>query len=166
VNQHLSKLAATKEVEESPKEQDSQPPPGFEFEFEGDINLQDHTSARRTISNGYAKQQGVDEECLGVQTNILCRTDIEKVCTNQNSQQQYQEVSKELNFKKALIQSNSETTSSDSDSLVQLAHDSLKFGELIGVRVTGNVEAAISRIVSPLKKIRKQGKKLKKTTKD
>jgi len=71
-----------------------------------------------------------------------------------------------LNFKKALIQSTPETTSSDSDSLVQLAHDSLKFGELLGVRVTGNVEAAISRIVTPLKKIRRQGKKLKKATKD
>ena len=64
------------------------------------------------------------------------------------------------------MQSNSEPTSSDSDSLVQLAHDSLKFGELIGVRVTGNVEAAISRIVSPLKKTRKQGKRSKKATKD
>jgi len=49
---------------------------------------------------------------------------------------------------------------------VQLAHDSLKFGELLGVRVIGNVEAAISRIVTPLKKIRRQGKKLKKATKD
>ena len=100
------------------------------------------------------------------QTNIICRTDIERVCTNQNSQEHYQEVPKELNFKKALVQSNSEHTCSDSDSLVQLAHDSLKFGELIGVQVTGNVEATIARIVLPLKKSRKQGKKPNKATRD
>jgi len=118
VNQHLSKVAVVKEIEESQKEKDSQPPSGFEFEFTGDIKSQDHNSTKRTTSNCYAKQRGLDEECLSDQTNIICRTDIEKVCTNQNSQEHYQEVPKELNFKKALVQSNSEHTCSDSDSLV------------------------------------------------
>ena len=77
MQQHLSKAAVTEEVEELPKQHDSQPPPGFEFELEKDINLQNHNAARRSISKAYAKQQEVEEECLGVQSNFLCRANIE-----------------------------------------------------------------------------------------
>ena len=143
VQQHLRKAAATKEVEQLSQQQNSQPPPGFEFDFEKNINLENHNEEKAAS----CEQDSTTLQYL-------------------QSQQEVSKVSKVLNFKKALTQPTSSQTDSDSDSLVQLAHDSLKFGELLGVRVTGNVEAAISRIVTPLKKIRRQGKKLKKAAKN
>ena len=160
VQQHLRKTSVTKEAEQSQSLHDSQPPPGFGFVNEKEINLQQLTEARQPMSKAcLSHQQEVDEECLGTQSNSCCREFIEQDCANQ-LQQEEQEASKKLNFKKALTQT-PESSNSSSESLVQLAYDSLKFGELLGVRVTGNVEAAISRIVTPLKKIRRKGKKLK-----
>jgi len=49
---------------------------------------------------------------------------------------------------------------------VKLAQESLQIGELLGVRVTDNVEAAIARITTPLKKLRKKSKNSRKTAKD
>ena len=69
-------------------------------------------------------------------------------------------------FKKGLLQPNSESSSSTPESLVKLAQASLQFGELLGVRVTGNMQAAISRITTPLKKLRKKSKQARKTAKD
>ena len=66
----------------------------------------------------------------------------------------------------AISEETSNSSNSTSESLIRLAQDSLHIGELLGVRVTGNVAAAISRITSPLKKGRKQGKKGKFVTKD
>jgi len=64
-----------------------------------------------------------------------------------------------LSYKKALIQAPSESSTSTSESLIELAKKSLQFGELLGVRVTGDMDAAISRITTPLKKSRQQGKR-------
>ena len=159
VQQHLRKTAVTKEVEVSPTQQDSQIPPGFEFGIEKEFNSQQHTEARQSMSKDYINhQEEVEEECLGTQPKSCCRKIIEQDSANQ-IQQRNQEGSKKLNFREALLQSTPESSNSSSESLVQLTHESLKFGELLGVRVTGNAEAAISRIVTPLKKIRKQGKK-------
>ena len=68
-------------------------------------------------------------------------------------------------LKKVLLQPNFESSSSTPESLVKLAKESLQIGELLGVRVTRNVEAAISRITTPLKKLRNKGKKSKRFTK-
>ena len=51
----------------------------------------------------------------------------------------------------------SNSTEVTSESLKQLAHESLQIGEILGVKVIGDYEAAISRITKPLKKNR--GKK-------
>jgi len=69
-------------------------------------------------------------------------------------------------YKKVLLQSNSDSSDSTSESLLNLAKESLQVGELLGVRVTGSVEAAISRITTPLKKLRKESKKTKETSRD
>uniref|UniRef100_A0A7C9A347 Uncharacterized protein n=1 Tax=Opuntia streptacantha TaxID=393608 RepID=A0A7C9A347_OPUST len=45
-----------------------------------------------------------------------------------------------------------------SESLKHLAHESLQLGEILGVKVIGDYEAAISRITKPLKKIRSKKK--------
>jgi len=65
-------------------------------------------------------------------------------------------------YKSILLQSNSDSSNSTSESLVNLAKESLQIGELLGVRVTGSVEAAISRITTPLKNLRKESKKTRK----
>jgi len=103
VQQHLSKIAATKEVEELSKQHDSQLPPGFEFEVEKDTNLQNNEAMKSMPKASVRHQEEVVEECPGVQSHSLCRTEIEQDCTSQNHQQK-QAVSKELNFRKALIQ--------------------------------------------------------------
>ena len=60
------------------------------------------------------------------------------------------------NYKEALLQGISPPASpaSTPESLVRLAHDSLQIGELLGVKVIGNLDAAIPRITEPLKKSR------------
>ena len=60
------------------------------------------------------------------------------------------------NYKEALLHGPSSPASSVStpESLVRLAHDSLQIGEILGVKVIGNLEAAVSRITEPLKKSR------------
>jgi len=162
VQQHLKKTAAVREVEELSTQQSSMAPPGFEFENLKDTELKQNEArqVRPKDAVNYQEEEVVEEDSGG-QSNNHCRADLENNGTNP-SYRQNQTASKQLNFKQALSQASPTYTSSDSESLVQLAQDSLKFGELLGVRVTENVEAAISRIVSPLKKIRKQGKKTKK----
>ena len=61
-------------------------------------------------------------------------------------------------YKEALLNVKSEASSNTSESLIELAKESLHFGELLGLRVTGDVEAAISRITTPLKKIENKTK--------
>ena len=59
-------------------------------------------------------------------------------------------------YKEALLHvpSSPDSSASTPESLIKLAHDSLQIGELLGVKVIGNLEAAISRITEPLKKNR------------
>jgi len=63
-----------------------------------------------------------------------------------------------LNFKKGVLQEPTSTNSTEitSESLKQLAYESLQIGELLGVKVNGDYEAAVSRITKPLKKNRGQ----------
>ena len=53
------------------------------------------------------------------------------------------------------LSNNTEVTS---ESLKHLAHESLQIGEILGVKVIGDYEAAISRIIKPLKKNRSKKK--------
>jgi len=96
--------------------------------------------------------------------------DFKKTCMRQVTGAEHPITDRAENQKKATQQANSEETRSSSnitsESLIRLAQESLHIGELLGVRVTGNVAAAISRITSPLKKGRKQGKKGKIVTKN
>ena len=69
-------------------------------------------------------------------------------------------VSTPNNYKEALLQGISSPASPTStlESLVKVAQDSLKIGELLGVKVIENLDAAISRITEPLKKTRAKAK--------
>ena len=82
------------------------------------------------------------------------------------SQAETEDIDPKPSYKKGLLQTTSESSSSTPESLVKLPQESLQIGELLGVRVTGNVEAAISRITTPLKKLRKKSKNSRKTAKD
>jgi len=88
---------------------------------------------------------------------VVSRGD-EGINTGNITQSDKHDCVRRLNYKEVLAQPNSENSSSTSESLVQLAHDSLHFGELLGIRVFGSVEAAISRITSPLKKAESKAK--------
>jgi len=77
-----------------------------------------------------------------------------------------EDANQKRSYKSALLQNNAESSSSTPESLVKLAKESLHIGELIGIRVTGNVEAAISRITTPLKKLRNRSKRSKRSVKD
>jgi len=53
--------------------------------------------------------------------------------------------------------SDSANTVETSESLVRLAHEALQIGEILGVRVIGDKQAAISKITKPLKGKKAQG---------
>ena len=66
-----------------------------------------------------------------------------------------------INYKGALLQGNASPSSlaSTPSSLVKLAHESLQIGEMLGVKVIGNLDAAIARITEPLKKHRAEARR-------
>jgi len=82
-----------------------------------------------------------------------------------NSQNECESKQRRGNLKKAISvrcnstripqQQLSVSTTETSESLVRLAHESLQIGEILGIRVIGNKQVAISRITKPLKKNRK-----------
>jgi len=82
VKQHLSKVANTKEFEESPKEKDSQPPQDL------NLNLNVTITCRTILQQGgpfptvMLNNKGLMKECVGNQRNTFCRTGIEQVCTD------------------------------------------------------------------------------------
>jgi len=119
----------------------------------------------RDVGNTKGYEESQEEENLpppGFEAELGRISQGHKVdCTNQKSQHKQHNPAQGSSYKKALLQSNSVDTGSTSESLIKLAHEALHIGELLGVRVTGNVEAAVSRITSPLKKSRKQGKRSK-----
>ena len=106
----------------------SQPPPGFGFESPNSLSVDNvQQSIGMTSSRGIVEQDQQEEGLL--------------------------------NFKKGVLQEPTSTNSTEitSESLKQLAYESLQIEELLGVKVIGDYEAAVSRITKPLKKNR--GKK-------
>ena len=127
--------------------------------------LNQHSRGRGNIKG---QEEEKDNECIpppGFEFS-KCQK-LKEVCTSQVQQAEQQLAGKVGNQKEVTQQAISEDTSSNStsESLIRLAQESLHISELLGVRVTGNVAVAISRITSPLKKGRKQGKKGKVVTK-
>ena len=123
-------------------------------------------------SRGKENAKGLEEEQIDDNSpppgfEFIKDQGVENTCRRQGREAEQQLDDRSKNHKETTQQTNSDDTNSSntSESLIRLAQDSLHIGELLGVRVTGNVAAAISRITSPLKKGRKQGKKGKIVTK-
>jgi len=151
VRQHLRNMGMDEINDESI--QVSQPPPGFEFEF------QKHDSHSQGVDEA-SEVELVEESgaIVGSQNDgNLCRT-------LEQGRKVISGADVKFSFKEAPFHASSSSTSTEStsESLVKLAHESLKFGGLIGVRVTGDYEAAVSRITKPLKKIRGKGRRASK----
>ena len=158
VQQYLSGMSKQKRYEESLQDMESQPPPGFEKVLHPIIQQQEGQLKPKTINS--FQHLETDEDDLSNHINPQGTTELEGSLTGQKKNQKKKNNIQKPSYKKVLLRENSVSSESTSESLIQLAQDSLKFGELIGVRVTGDVEAAISRITSPLKKSRKQAKGL------
>jgi len=120
--------------------QASQPPPGFEGEF---------------FKHASHKSLNNNSPLVGSEANLPIPAVYEKDHKHRGSKHiQNDPTVVKPSYKKALLHVPSTPTSSDSTSksLVRLAHDSFQIGELLRVRVTGDLEAAVSRITKPLKK--------------
>uniref|UniRef100_A0A7C9AUC6 Uncharacterized protein n=1 Tax=Opuntia streptacantha TaxID=393608 RepID=A0A7C9AUC6_OPUST len=127
---HLRSLAAQDSKEGSSPI--SQPPPGFEFESQNSP-----VAAKAQTNNGMVFPSGNSEQDQQEDVNV------DEVPPSKR------ELMKEP--------ASSNSTEVTSESLKQLAHKSLQFGEILGVKVIGDYEAAVSRTTKPLKKNR--GKK-------
>jgi len=141
VSQHLRNMGNVESSDDS--QQVSQPPPGFESGHHR------HTSHMETVDksfNDVTPMEGnkVTSAPLGCVKGLKFR--------GTKHAQHVRNV--KANYKKALLNVPSTSTSTDStsESLVRLAHESLQIGELLGVKITGDIEAAVSRITKPLKK--------------
>jgi len=147
VRHHLNAKAAQEFNVEAPT--DSQPPPGFEF------ITQKHKPCNHTVEKSPIQDTIVEDSCCQNQTSERVRskvqTYVDQVITAGKGNSK---------AAKTLQQAPTASDSSDStsESLKQLAHESLKVGEILGVKVIGSYEAALSRITKPLKKARGQKK--------
>jgi len=113
----------------------SQPPPGFEFE--SPIKAVDRAPREVELIEDSGEFNSYGQQVTNKANNLVT-------------------------YKQALLQEPAPDTSTTStavtsESLRQLAHESLQIGEILGVKVIGDYEAAISRITKPLKK--NKGKK-------
>jgi len=138
-------------------------PPGFES-GKSKINSRHYLSAQiepelksledqlRTVEKGLSDQA----KSLRAEGSKGQNIDIENSLSFGSSPQR-------PSYKNILLHSNSESPKSTPESLVKLAKEALQVGELLGARVTGSVEAAISRITTPLKQVRKQNKKIRRS---
>ena len=161
MEEHLSARVNSKGYDETLQREESQPPPGFEGEKGRFKQRQKKQSKSKSLSN--------DDWIVGNRvvnnSSPLCSRDGGEANKVQKNQCEQEVQSPRLSYKKALLQAQSESSTSTSESLIELAKKSLQIGELLGVRVIGDVDAAISRITTPLKKSRKQEKRSNKATK-
>jgi len=165
VEHHLRLLGKRKEKEGSQPEEDStSPPPGFELEMQN--NHSNSIKVNGDISKNNDGQEKTNDRGLSEQSNPVYSPSFMNEDRAGISIDNSEDANQKRSYKIALLQNNAESSSSTPESLVKLAKESLHIGELIGIRVTGNVEAAISRITTPLKKIRKRSKKSKRSVKD
>jgi len=164
VNQHLRALGNRVEQEESQKDSSNMSPPGFES---GKTRVNSNIDVQVENENKFtAGQLRENEKALSDQTHSLGSQKCAGKSQDSESPQITGSSSHRPSYKKILLQSNAESLSSTPESLVKLAQESLQIGELLGVRVTGSVEAAISRIITPLKQLRKKNKKAKRNSRD
>jgi len=128
---------------------DSQPPPGFEF------TTQQHMPCNHTVDKSPIQDTIVEDSSLQIQDSARVRNKVQTYVDQVNAAGKGN--SKDA---KTLLQATTSSNSSEStsESLKQLAHESLKVGEILGVKVIGSYEAALSRITKPLKKARGQKK--------
>jgi len=128
---------------------DSQPPPGFEY------TSQQHMSCNHIVDKSPIPDKIVEDSCCLDQNLAQERNEVQTLVDQVDT-------ASKGNFRiaKTLQQAATSSNSSDStsESLKQLAQESLKVGEILGVKVIGSYEAAIARITKPLKKARGQKK--------
>ena len=155
VSQHLKIMG--KEVSHDGSSQVSQPPPGFEFEYQ---KHDSHIQLADKSFNEVAPLVG-SEAIINSHPTASAPSKYENGFKSRgsNKDQKVNSVVK-TSYKKALLHVPSSSTSTDStsESLVKLAHESLQFGKLLGVRVTSDYKAAVSIITKPLKKIKGKGR--------
>ena len=164
MEQLFNAKTARKDIEESVQKEDNPPPPGFDFE-RTTINA-DHELQLKPTTGCRVKQTEVTRETSQDHLITLGARGQEELSSRKLSPSKTQSSETKNSYKEALLNVQSEASSSTSESLVELAKKSLHFGELLGLQVTGDVEAAISRITTPLKKNRKQENRSKKTAKN
>ena len=151
---HLRTLAAQDTNEGS--SQVSQPPPGFEFDSQS-YSVEDMTqpSNERVMNSEASEQyQTVEADKLKVYKRALLKKPDCSEPEKHSLEAAYTKIRQELVQEPAL----SNNTKVTSESLKRLAHESLQLGEILGVKVIGDYEAAISRITKPLKKNRSKKK--------
>jgi len=156
VRHHLRRMAAQEFNEESSPV--SQPPPGFEFESQ---KYDSHTQA---VDQAPREVELIEESGELNNSPIIANVQprhgfVTPSGISEQDQQVTANVDDRINDKRALLQGplSSTYTEATSESLKQLAHESLQIGEILGIRVIGDYEAAVSRITKPLKK--NKGKK-------
>ena len=117
-------MAAQEFIEGSPSV--CQPPPGFEFESPNSPSVANvQTSTGMVIPSGIVEQDQQEDEFI---------------------------TSKKEQLQEPTSTNSTNSTEITSESLKQLAYESLRVRELLGVKVIGDYDAAVSRITKPLKK--------------
>ena len=135
----------------------SQPPPGFEFESQ---NYPVEDNSQTSKEQGFLSE--TSEQNQTAETNKL--KDYKQALLKSINCSELDQNRCEANYtKKSQRQvqepASSKETGETSESLKKLAHESIQIGEILGVKVTGDYEAAISRITKPLKKNRSKEKR-------
>ena len=128
-------------------------PPGFEAARVNSDSLLPHLKPLGEVST---QENGVDHSS---QSTTNAPPGFEGVHITQSSPQKRMEPKQKRidrrpassKNKKASLKADSVSTNKTSESLVRLAHESLKIGRILGVRVIMNEQAAVSRITKPLK---------------
>jgi len=164
VEQYLNAKTTSLVYEESEQWESNQPPPGFEFERSTINDL--YEVQLKPVSGSRVKHTEVTRKPTQDHSTTPEIQGQEEILSRKLSPVKTQGIQTNNSYKEALLNDQSEASSSTSESLIELAKKSLQVGELLGLRVTGDVEAAISRITTPLKKSRKQGKRSKKNSKN
>ena len=129
----------------------SQPPPGFEFESQYSPLVDiDQTNNERVIPSEDSENYHTDR----VKVKDYKRALLKEQHCSKYIQPDLENANKNKGqglLQEPALSNNTEVTS---ESLKQLAHESLQLGEILGVKVIGDYGAAISRITKPLKKNR------------
>jgi len=147
---HLTAQGANDEVNEG-SFSISQPPPGFEFESQSPpLVVTDRTNNERSLRSEDLDNHHNERTKVKDYKRALLN---EQHCSK-HTQLGSENINKDNGQGLQQVQDPSNTTEETSESLKQLAHESLQVGEILGIKVIGDYEAALSRITKPLKKNR------------